>query len=538
MDFCCVCRHDAEMQTLTVFCVGTHSRELALALAMHEEATLPVDRNGLSRCLRGELVYEADIAGLDFPFPARLAAAGLGALVFAPLQSESRVFGVLAAARRNAASFSSRDCEFIRQLSAHVALAARQAELHGHLQHAYDELRDSQQLVLQHERLRALGQMASGIAHDINNAISPAALYVEGLLEQEAGLSERGREQLTVVSRAIDDVAATVARMREFYRAREARTPLAPVDVNAVVTEVVQLTRARWSDMPQQRGIVIRLNTDLASGLPAVQGVDSELREALTNLIFNAVDAMPEGGELTLRSHETAIPAGSGPAQRVAIEVSDTGVGMDEATCRRCLEPFFTTKGERGTGLGLAMVYGVAQRHAASLEIDSEPGRGTTVRLLLPVLDRDGDPQLQVDADPRPPARLRLLIIDDDPVLLRSLSEMLAHDGHDIVVAAGGQAGVERFEQALAAGEAFDAVLTDLGMPYFDGRRVAAAVKAQSPGTPVLMLTGWGQPLAVGGEKPTHVDRVLSKPPKLTEIRTTLASLCGDAGAVRGHGSD
>jgi signal transduction histidine kinase len=273
-----------------------------------------------------------------------------------------------------------------------VALAARHAQLHGALQRAYDDLRQSQQTVMQQERLRALGQMASGIAHDINNAISPVALYTEMLLEREPNLSERTRGCLVTIQGAIEDVADTVARMREFYRPREPQLVLARVALNRTIEHVVELTRARWSDLPQQRGIVIKLRTDLSPNLPEIMGAEGEIRDALTNLIFNAVDAMPQGGTLTLSTRISVVRDGSHRAEdssdaerRVNIEVTDTGIGMDEETRRRCLEPFYTTKGERGTGLGLAMVYGMVQRHSAELEIESALGRGTTLCLSFPV---------------------------------------------------------------------------------------------------------------------------------------------------------
>ena len=166
--------------------------------------------------------------------------------MLAPLLVESQVFGVLVAARRGPRDFSSSDCEFLRQLSEHVALAANQADLYGVLQKAYDDLHASQLVVMRQERLRALGQMASGIAHDINNAISPIGLYAESLLETEPGLSAQGRESLQVIARAIDDVAATVARMREFYRQREPQLALSTVNINQLIQHAVDLTRARW----------------------------------------------------------------------------------------------------------------------------------------------------------------------------------------------------------------------------------------------------------------------------------------------------
>ena len=341
-----------------------------------------------------------------FPFPQQLAKADLRALVAVPLLVESQLFGLLVVSRRLPESFTSGDCEFLKQLSEHVVLAAHQAELHSALKQAYDELRMTQEAVMQQERLRALGQMASGIAHDINNAISPVALYTELLLEKEQNLSQRAREYLEITQRAIEDVSHTIGRMREFYRRQEAELPLEPVDLNQIVRQVVDLTRARWSDMPLQRGLVIEVHQDLMPQLPAVSAIESEVREALTNLIFNAVDAMPEGGALTLKTISTPDTTGPG-LHKVRLEVSDAGDGMDEETRRRCLEPFYTTKGERGTGLGLAMVYGIARRHNADLQIESEIGKGTTVSLVFPrAVPRESQQPVRTDCLP---SRRRIL---------------------------------------------------------------------------------------------------------------------------------
>jgi signal transduction histidine kinase/ActR/RegA family two-component response regulator/HAMP domain-containing protein len=521
VDFCCVALSAPEANALTVASVGLRSEALAQELDMGKQARVEVDQNGLRRCVRGHLVHEPDISDSPFPFPQRLARGGLRAVVFAPLLVESKVFGVLIAARRQAHSFSSGECEFLRQLTEHVGLAAHQAHLYEALQQAYDDLRQTQQAVMQQERLKALGQMASGIAHDINNAISPVALYTESLLENEPGLSPRARDYLNTIQHAIEDVAQTVARMREFYRQREQPVALVPVKLNELVQQVIELSRARWSDMPQQRGAFIRMETSLAPDLPLILGVESEIREALVNLLFNAVDAMPAGGILTLRTKISKDAQNA--AGLVQVEVSDTGVGMDEDTRRRCLEPFFTTKGERGTGLGLAMVYGIARRHNADIEIDSAPGKGTTMRLSFPVpIASMKDPGKPVAAF-KVPTRLRLLIVDDDPLLIKSLRDTLESDGHLVVAANGGQDGIVAFRSACAGQEPFAAVITDLGMPYVDGRQVAAAVKNLSPSTPVILLTGWGQRLIAEGDIPPHVDQLLNKPPKLRELREALA---------------
>ena len=526
VDLGCVCVYDAPKEEVVVTCVGVHSGALAMDLAMSEEAHISVDQNGLSRCVRGELVYEPDVSMVDFPFPQRLARGGLRALVAAPLLVESRVFGVLIAARREAGGFSSSDCEFLKQLSEHVALAAHQAETHNALQQAYDDLRQTQMTVMQQERLRALGQMASGIGHDINNAISPISLYLEMLLGQETGLSDRAREYLETSQRAIGDVAHTVSRMREFYRQQETELTLASVDLGVLSRQVADLSRARWFDMPQQRGVVIDLRLDLAPSLPAVAGIESEIREALTNLVFNAVDAMPGGGTLTIRTK-----AADNGTRLVDVEVSDTGIGMNEETRRRCLEPFFTTKGERGTGLGLAMVYGVARRHNAEIEVESEVGRGTTMRLRFAGFG--GVAAEGEQATESAVQRLRILNVDDDPLLTRSLRDVLEADGHVVVSAGGGQEGIDAFRKAAESDEPFAVVITDLGMPYVDGRKVANAVKSESPSTPVVLLTGWGQRLVAEGDVPPNVDRVLNKPPRLRELRAALAELAGSASRIR-----
>ena len=518
LDFCCICRYEPASSALIVVSVGITSQSLAMELVLTEKAHIEVDQNGLSQCVRGHLVYEADLEASTFPFPQRLARSGLRSVVIAPLQAEGQVFGILVSARHDANAFSSADCEFLRQLSQHVALAAQQADLYSALQSAYEDLRQSQQAVMQQERLRALGQMASGIAHDINNALSPAALYTQSLLEREENLSPKARDYLQQIDRAISDVAATVARMREFYRQREPQLALTTVRLNVLVRQVVELTRARWSDMAQQRGTVIEVVMDLADDLPTILGIESEIREALTNLVLNAVDAMPEGGALTVRSRLQA-----SPTPQACVEITDTGVGMDEETRKRCLEPFYTTKGERGTGLGLAMVYGILQRHSAALDIRSAPGQGTTMSLRFAATEAS---EVPVPAGPETgstPQCLRILVVDDDPLLLKSLQDTLESEGHAVQIANGGQAGIDAVAAAQEMAAPFSVVITDLGMPYVDGRKVASAVKQSSPGTPVILLTGWGERLVADGNIPENVDEVLSKPPKLRELRASLA---------------
>jgi signal transduction histidine kinase/ActR/RegA family two-component response regulator len=518
VELACVGLYDPVASTLEVAAICEARPPFAERTALAKGVNIEVGQNGLSRCVMGQLVYEPNVAELDFAFPQRLAEGGLRAFVGAPLQIESQVFGILFVARQRPSSFSSGECEFLRQLSEHLALAIHQAQLNDALRQAYEDLRQTQEAVMQQERLRSLGQMASGIAHDINNALSPVALYTESLLSTEAGLSPAGRNKLEVIQRAIDDAAATIARMSELYRRRDTQMTLAPVAARPLFQQVLDLTRARWSDMAHERGVLFDMRIETEASAPAALGVEGELREAFTNLVFNAIDAMPEGGVVTMRAR---------PIERadrtaaVALEVEDAGAGMDEQTRRRCLEPFFTTKGERGSGLGLAMVHATAQRHGGEMEIESEPGRGTVVRLVLAAAASGSG--TTAGALSRPSRRLAILVVDDDPLVLRSMREVLTADGHVVITADGGQKGLDAFNEAIAAARPLDVVITDLGMPRVDGRQVARSVKSARPSLPVILLTGWGERLRAEDQTPAHVDYVLSKPARLGELRATLA---------------
>ncbi len=406
-----------------------------------------------------------------------------------------------------------------------------QARLRQELQSAYDELRQTQQSVMQQERLRALGQMASGIAHDINNALSPILAFSEMLLRKEAHLGENSRRNLENIRTSAEDIAQIVARMSEFYRRREQNDQLRMVAPNRLVQQVVDLTSPCWRDIPQSHGLAVQVQTRLEDTVPDLYCNESELREALTNLVLNAVDALPQGGLITLSTGavtQGALISEQDKPTHVVLEVSDNGVGMDEKTRQRCLEPFFSTKRQRGgSGLGLAMVYGTVERHEGRIEIESKLNEGTTVRLVLP-LRAAPQPKESVPVNaPRQPAKLRVLCIDDEPLLRDLLKEVLEYYEHQVETADGGQAGLELFHQARAEGRPFDVVITDLGMPGINGREVAEKIKVDSPATAIIMLTGWGTMLEEKGESVTQVDAVLSKPPRVNELIETLAKVTG-----------
>ena len=401
-----------------------------------------------------------------------------------------------------------------------------QVRLTDGLQKAYEELRRTQQLVVQQERLRALGQMASGVAHDVNNALSPVLAYSELLLSTLPDLPEVSRHYLQTINQAGGDIAQIVARMREFYRRRSDTEELTEVNINKTIEEVVELTRPRWRDLPQREGISIQIQRELEPELPLLLSDPSELREALINLVFNAVDALPQGGIITLVTRSLKQPASeaNGNSERqIQVEVRDNGIGMDEKTRQRCLEPFFSTKAQRGgTGLGLAMVYGMAQRHDGTIEIDSTPGAGTCIRLTLPIREKTsaaGRASLPPTEQKR---SLHILCIDDDEQVRQLLNDCLTHFDHRVTVASGGKLGVEMFRTARLKNQPYEVVITDLGMPEIDGHHVARAIKAESPKTPVIMMTGWGTIMKEDGENASAVDAVIGKPPHMQELNDLL----------------
>jgi signal transduction histidine kinase/ActR/RegA family two-component response regulator len=408
-----------------------------------------------------------------------------------------------------------------------------QARSRTELQAAYDELRQTQESVVQQERLRALGQMASGIAHDVNNALSPVLVFSELLLKKEPNLSASAIKHLTSIRVSAEDIAQIVARLGEFYRRHDNSEAMHPVSPAKLMEQVKELTSPCWHDIAESHGTAIQVQTQFDQFLPSLYCNEFEIREALTNMILNSVDAMPSGGRITLGARSVSLTdtrGQNGKATHIILEVSDNGIGMDENTRQHCLEPFFSTKRLRGgSGLGLAMVYGTAQRHRGRIEIESEVNKGTTVRLVLPVSPPAQPAAAPVRGAAQPERSLRVLFIDDEPMLREMIEEVLSFHQHQVESAEGGEAGVAMFEKAKAKGQPFDVVMTDLGMPGMDGKQVAERIKASSPRTPIILLTGWGMMLDEKGQGMSNVDALMNKPPRVDDLLHVLSKVMNRA---------
>ena len=531
IDLGVICLFESTAETLNVAALRLKNPLLTGKLNLHEGMVMSLEQTGLRVCKHGESVVTPDTYKSPALLSERLAAAGFRSAAAVPLLVDGRMFGTLVVSRL-AEGFSPSECEFLHMLSENMALAMHQAQLHADLETAYNELQKTQQTVMQQERLRALGQMASGIAHDINNALSPIVGFADLLFRGENAMSPNGKKYLQYIKTAGDDITHIVARLREFYRQRDSKEALQSLNLNDLARQVIDMTRPRWRDIPQSRGVMVEMRTDFDANLASLVGIESELREALTNLILNAVDAIPAGGTITVRTRVGSRSPSETPTH-VLLEVGDTGIGMSEETRKRCLEPFYSTKGKRGTGLGLAMVYGVMERHGGQIDIHSELGQGTVIKLILPIRRLPGaDPVSFGDQSTTLP--LNILCIDDEPLLRELLKEILEREGHRVSLADGGQSGVDEFRAAASRHHPFDVVLTDLGMPYFDGRQVVKTIKEESPATPIIMLTGWGTFMKEDGDMPDQVSGILTKPPRSNELREMLSRV----GIHRGDASN
>lgn len=360
-----------------------------------------------------------------------------------------------------------------------------------------------QQQALHAERLRALGQIASGVAHDFNNLLG-AILGRTQLLMMKLR-DPAVQRALQIIEQAALDGAETVKRIQRFTRTSQCETDLLPVDLNTLVEDVVETTRYRWLDQAQREGLVIQVERDLAP-LPTITATPSELRQLLTNLVMNACDAMPAGGRITITTRADAAT--------VAVSVADTGIGMTVDVQQHVFDPFFTTKNGNNAGLGLNLGREIARRHGGELAAQSVVNEGTTFTLTLPRND-EPIPAIEETAMPAKAAQARVLVVDDEPVLCELLVEMLGTLGHQATAATS----CEQAFRMLNLHD-FDVVITDLGMPHISGWKLAEAVKQNQPDTYVILLTGWDN--AFGEQPVRHVDEVLCKPVTIADVATAI----------------
>jgi signal transduction histidine kinase/CheY-like chemotaxis protein len=444
-----------------------------------------------------------------------------GSFICMPIRVADRVIGVVNMAKKTTgpdalrpAPFSPVDLQFLNALMTYVGYAVDNARLleeaqtsASRLQGVVDDLKTTQAAYVRAETLRAIGQLSSGVAHHLNNLFAVILGRVELLLRRvEDGEIRRALE---IVLRTAQDGAEVVRRVQRFSRVQPVAAPAA-VDLNDLATEVVELTRPRWYDEAQLQGRGVEVVVE-AGRVPAVAGEPAALREVLMNLVLNALDALPQGGRVTIRTWAAS--------DRVHVAVADTGTGMSDVVRQQALEPFFTTKGPKSTGLGLSVAYGTIERHGGTLVIDSEEGHGTRVTVTLPAAGR-GAAVAVAPPTVLATAPLRVLVIDDEPDVRATLVDMLEAQGHTVVQAPGGREGLGLME----TGPPVDLVLTDLGMPGMTGWDVARQIRERWPVVPVGLMTGWGEQQLTPVER-SRVSFVITKPFDLDALSLALAEI-------------
>jgi PAS domain S-box-containing protein len=328
----------------------------------------------------------------------------------------------------------------------------------------------------QSEKLRALGQLAGGIAHDFNNLLQAILGYAQ-LMKQNLGDERLVSRSLQVLETAALDGSETVRRIQQFARLRPDEQ-FVPVDLNQIVQDALAITRPRWEEKVAHENRPLDLQLDLGPVSP-ISGRPSALTELATNLILNAIDAMPEGGTLSVTTRKQ-------PDGGVVLAIADTGIGIPEAVSRRIFEPFFSTKGEGGSGLGLAMVYSIVTRHGGDIRVDSEPGHGATFTLTFPAGMPAGRPEV-APAATGTRRHARVLVVDDDPQVLGTFTELLNSFGYVITAVSNGPAALKAF-----ARDRFDVVLSNLGMAGMNGWEFAERLRVADRDVSLMFVTGWG----------------------------------------------
>jgi PAS domain S-box-containing protein len=366
--------------------------------------------------------------------------------------------------------------------------------------------------LLHTEKLRALGSMAGGVAHDFNNLLTTILGNVE--LLQKGIEDPESLRRLQTIKMAVHDGAFTVRRLQTLTCLKYCQnTTTGTIRPDRVVHDAIEMTRPKWRDDCQKKGVTIDVILELEESKPVAMG-QTELREVLVNLIFNAIDAMPNGGRLTLRTRQRD--------SNMVLEIQDTGIGMSEDTRRRIFDPFFSTKGVGNSGLGLSVSYGLIARAGGSIEVDTSEGKGTTFFVTLPtcIHDKEADTEPEME-DQRTAARdLRVLVVDDEEEIVDLLSTMLESAGHQPTGVLSGPAATAHLEA-----REFDVVITDLGMPEMSGWEVASAAKRMHPEAAVILLTGWGAEYEGKDLSASGVDAVLSKPFRFEQLATVLSRL-------------
>lgn len=422
-----------------------------------------------------------------------------------PIISKGKVLGVISIQSYRKRAFTPWHLDLLKTIANHISLTIENAKLFKDVKDAYKRLKESQRRLVQTEKMRALGIASAGIAHQFNNILS-AILARAQLLSQKT--DDPGiKRNLEIIEKASLGGAEIVRRLLGFSKVEEKRE-LEILEITRPIEEAIQLTEVKWKNEAEAMGKKIEIKSELGKGL-FVKGRYAEIREAIVNIILNSVDAIEKNGYIYVRS--------SSSGKWVLIEIKDNGRGIPSSELDKVFDPFFTTKGVSGTGLGLSFVYGVIKKHKGKIEIESEEGKGTNVKIYLP--KAKGIEERRVDVQEKEEkAPMKILVIEDEEYVIDLIEEILKANGHHVSLANSGGEGLSKFEK-----EDFDIVVTDLGMPGISGWEVAERIRALNKNIKIGFITGWN----IRGERERleklGIDFVITKPFKIEDIISAIS---------------
>ena len=487
-------------------------------LRMDAVDPLPLAGSGIEWVVNNRRInVEDDLSrSREFSRDENLADRGVKSVMRVPVIARSGLIAVLSLSSSRAGAFGLRDQEIAEHVARQIAPAFENARLYEEVQEALESLRSAQEQLVRVERLRAMGELANGVAHDFNNALASILGQAQLLIKRVS--DESHLKSLQMIEQSALDSARLVGRILDFARF-ETDTAYRAVDVNRIVEDSVALTRHKWRDEAQSSGRSIRVETRLGE-VPPASGSYAELREMMIDLIVNAYEAIADDGsiEVATRSDD----------DRVHVSVTDTGVGMSAEASAKIFEPFVSTKGRGGTGLGMSVTFGVISRHNGTIDVESQEGQGTTVHVSLPrALEFEEPAAINAPMTMETGTSARILVVEDEPLIRETMADVLSQGGHRVTLASEGEEGLRLFKQ-----DEHDIVFTDLSMPGLSGWQVAAEIKRHRSDVPVVIVTGWGVLIDDSEIEASGVDGVLAKPFTIETVLGLIDDLLGGVADV------
>ncbi len=425
-----------------------------------------------------------------------------------PLMAKTKLIGVLEVINKtDGNSFTEEDAMLLNFFACQAAVAIENVRFYGELKRKYEEEREIQERLVESEKLRALGLMTSGIAHDFNNMLAIIIGNID-LIETEED-KDMILEKVQIIKKTAKDSAKTIKRLQKYARTKNDKLELRAIKLNNLVREAIEISTPMWKDSAHAKGLGVEIVDTFTEDESIIFGDDADLKEAIINMIFNSVDAMPQGGKIHIATYTKN--------ERVYLDLSDNGIGMTEETKNRIFDPFFTMKGLGHSGLGMSMLYGTTKRHNGSIDINSALGKGTKITIAFPKgkeeterRDRTKDSFVEIK-------KANILIIDDESNIGLIMSEILSRHGHQVCVFDSGKAAIEAFKEG-----GYKLLITDLGLPGISGWDVINIVRQIEPDVVTGVMTGWD--VSEEEAKQKGVDFLINKPFDANQLVQVVAN--------------